>query len=118
MLGARPSSWDTDSASGHEHEHEETYSRWLHETTATFDRDRLQQALTAFPDAVLRVKGVVFVAGRAEPPAVHRVGRRVTVAGAPASSSLDRTSRLVAIGHRADFDLALLTRLVDGALAP
>ena len=118
VLGARPSAWDTDGASGHDHEHEETYARWSHETAAPFDREKLQQALAAFPDTVLRVKGIVFVTDRAEPLAVHRVGRRVTIADAPASSSPDRTSRLVAIGHRAGFDPDLLTRLIEGALAP
>ena len=117
VLGARPPAWDTDGASGHDHEHEETYARWSHETAAPFDRAKLQQAIAGFPDTVLRVKGIVFVTDRAEPLAVHRVGRRVTIADAPASSSPDRTSRLVAIGHRAGFDAALLTSLVEGALA-
>ncbi len=115
VLGGIAPSQDAKPSPPHDHEHEEAYARWSHETSAPFDSDKLQQALTAFPDTVLRVKGIVFVTGRHGPLAIHRVGRRITIADAP--SSTDRTSRLVAIGHRSGFDPALLTRLVDGALA-
>lgn len=118
VLGGGKSFRDTDCAPAHdhEHEHEDGYRRWSHESSGVFDRDKLKQALAAFPDAVLRVKGVVFVSGRAEPLAVHRVGRRITVSDVPASSAAGGTSRLVAIGHRSGFDAELLTRLVEGAL--
>jgi len=100
-----------------EHDHEEGYRRWSYESIIPFDRDKLKQSLAAFPDAVLRVKGVVFVTDRAAPLAVHRVGRRITFSEIPAAASPDRTSRLVAIGHRSGFDPTELTRLVEGALA-
>ncbi len=100
-----------------EHDHEDGYRRWSHESTTPFDRDKLKQALAAFPDAVLRVKGVVFVSERAAPLAVHRVGRRITLSELPPDASPDRTSRLVAIGHRPGLDPTELTRLVEGARA-
>ncbi len=104
-------------AHGHEHEHEDGYRRWAYQSADPFDRDKLKQALADFPDAVLRVKGVVYLSDRAAPVAVHRVGSRVTLADLPAAPTPGRTSRLVAIGHRPGFDPARLTRLVEDALA-
>lgn len=105
-----------DRTPAHDHEHEDGYRRWSHESSGLFDRDRLKEALAAFPDAVLRVKGVVFVSDRPKPVAVHRVGRRVTLADLPASSAPGGTCRLVAIGHRSGFDAALLTALIEDSL--
>lgn len=118
VLGGGKSVRDRDCAppDDHDHEHEVGYRRWSHESSGRFDRDKLKQALAAFPDAVLRVKGVVFVSDRAAPLAVHRVGRRISLADVPAFAAAGGTSRLVAIGHRSGFDAELLNRLVEGAL--
>lgn len=116
VLGGEKSSREPDCAPDHDHQHEDDYRRWSHETSGLFDLDKLKQALAAFPDCVLRVKGVVFVSDRAVPLAVHRVGRRITISDLPESVAPGGTSRLVAIGQRAGFDAALLTRLVEDSL--
>jgi G3E family GTPase len=116
VLGVGESFGSSDGMPAHDHEHEDGYRRWSHESSGLFERDKLKEALAAFPDSVLRVKGVVFVSDRAAALAVHRVGRRITVSDLPAAATAGGTSRLVAIGQRAGFDPALLTRLVEGAL--
>lgn len=116
VLGEGKSFRDTDCAPAHDHEHEDGYSRWSHESSGVFDRNKLKQTLAAFPDAVLRIKGVVFVSDQAQPVAVHRVGRRTTVSDVASLAPASGKSRLVAIGHRSGFNAKLLTRLVEGAL--
>ena len=116
VLGGRSSGREGDSAADHGSTHEDEYRRWSHESARRYDRDKLERALTAFPDSVLRVKGVVFFHDREEPVAVHRVGRRLSFSDLVASSTTGGKSRLVAIGHRSGLDPALLTCLVEGAL--
>jgi len=115
VLGGGTSFRDTNRVPTRHHEHEDGYRRWAHESPGRFDLERLKQALRAFPDSVLRVKGVVFVSDQPEPLAVHRVGPRITVSNAPASLAGCKTSRFVAIAHRTGFDAELLSRLVEGA---
>ena len=84
---------------------------------SAIDRPRLEAALARWPDAVVRVKGVVYLPdddGAPRPHVVHRVGRRWSiepVTGAPAPAG----GAIVVIARRGTVDGAdLLVDLIEG----
>ena len=52
VLGGGRSFRDMDFSPANDHEHEDGYRRWSHEISGVFERDKLKQALAAFPDTV------------------------------------------------------------------
>ena len=85
------------------------------EVDNALDRDRVEAALTDWPDSVLRVKGILRFNGH--PDGLHvvqRVGRRWSIAQAPGSLDSSRRGELVVIGlpgtlHRRDLAASLLS---------
>ena len=114
--GGQAEDRDGEAPDAHDHSHDDDYRRWSYESHRAFDRDKLKKALADFPDAVLRVKGVVFLGDGTKPMAIHRVGRRVTLVEAPAAAAESRVSRLVAIGFGSGFDTETMNDLIENAL--
>ena len=98
---------------------DEIFTTWSITTAEPFNRESLQAVLTSWPADVVRVKGIVRVAG---PPGqsdgrviVHRVGTRLTLTDAgPWTGAL---SNLVAIGLRATMDPTALDNSARSTIA-
>lgn len=69
------------------------------EVDTALDRDRVEAALQAWPDSVLRVKGILRFNNHPDRlHIVHRVGRRWSIEPARASLDSTHTGKLVVIG--------------------
>ncbi len=98
-------------------DHSHAFDSFLFEARRPFERDGLLRALEGWPDAVLRAKGIVHLAG--DPGhAYHlqRVGRRCALEAADAWPGAPET-RLVMIGPRGQLDGEALSQSLQRALA-
>lgn len=77
---------------------------FTHVTTRVFDKQWLRQTLREFPVPLLRVKGIIRLAGHAQPKVLHVVGGRIALS--PYEGRCDEHSTLVFIGRlsRSDED--------------
>ncbi len=82
------------------------FDSFVFEMTEPVDQERLEAALKAWPAAVVRVKGIVNVAG-VGPSVVQRVGRRWSVEPQPDDQN-PAIGRLLVISHRGGVDRQLL----------
>ena len=104
----RPLNGDTGTA-------EPAFDSVVIEVDGTLDRDRVEAALQAWPDSVLRVKGILRFNGHPNRlHIVHRVGRRWSIEPAPDNLDPSRSGKLVVIGlpgtlHRRDLTDSLLS---------
>ena len=89
------------SAEGHTHAHDGLGSR-LWAPPAPIDGDTLRQALSALPPGVLRVKGLVDLAGEAAPHLCQYVPGSFTLAPSSPSESEGKDRFLVLIGEDID----------------
>ena len=87
--------------------HEDQYIRWSWESRDPFRRADLEGALAALPAGVLRLKGIVTLAGEAGAWTVHCVGSRWSVTPHPSGSG----TRLVAIGLKSKISADALDAL-------
>ena len=97
--------------------HTHTFASFLFEARRPFERDGLLRTLESWPDAVLRAKGIVYLAG--DPGhAYHlqRVGKRCTLEAADPWSVAPET-RLVMIGPRGQLDGEQLSESLQRALS-
>ena len=103
--------------SGCPENHTHTFASFAFEARRPFERDGLLRTLEGWPDAVLRAKGIVHLAG--DPGhAYHlqRVGRRCTLEVAGPWSVAPET-RLVMIGPRGQLDGDELSQSLQRALS-
>ncbi|MGA9565942.1 MAG: CobW family GTP-binding protein [Candidatus Korobacteraceae bacterium] len=89
-----------------------SFSRASFENERPFDRGRLREILEALPESVIRVKGVVYVAGEGSHSFVlQKVGRHWTLeAGSPCERGA-RLSQLIMIGTWGPADIP---HLIEG----
>lgn len=99
---------------------DDVFETWTFASDLPLDRDTLCKVVAAWPDGVVRVKGIVRVASATgEPDArviVHRVGARTALTDA--GSWISGPSRLVAIAVRgamnpADLDASVVRAIVS-----
>jgi G3E family GTPase len=98
-------------------DHSHAFASFLFEARRPFERDGLLRALEGWPDAVLRAKGVVHLAG--DPGRAYhlqRVGRRCALEAVDAWPDAPET-RLVMIGPRGQLDGEALSQSLQRALA-
>jgi G3E family GTPase len=98
------------------HDHSDEFESWNWRSEHAVDAQRLRAAIRAIPSGVMRAKGILRSADRAEERLVFQmVGKRHELTTeeekAPALSSV------VAIGRRGSFDPERLTGLFDGCIA-
>jgi G3E family GTPase len=79
--------------------HDVALRRWHFTSRTPLDRDTLGHVLDALPDPIIRVKGIVDVAGQQHTQTiVQRVGRRWTLEEGPAWGLVFRRSDIVVLG--------------------
>lgn len=89
------------------HSHEDQYVRWAYVSSQPMVRAELEKALANLPTGVLRLKGIINLAGEPGSWAVQCVGTRWTI-----TPHTDRSqSQLVAIGLKARLSVAELDTL-------
>ena len=81
---------------------------------AEFDREALESALARLPDWILRVKGIVHLAGHAGPYVLYYAGGNAMLAPLD-SESTDSRCRVIAIALRDQADPTVFDRLLSGA---
>ena len=104
----QPLDGDTDTA-------DNVFDSFLLELDSPVDRARVEAALRDWPEAVLRVKGIVRFNGNAnELHVVQRVGQRWSIEKAPSNVASSHTGKLVVLGIRGTLDHRdLATSLLD-----
>ncbi|MBU0724328.1 MAG: GTP-binding protein [Alphaproteobacteria bacterium] len=100
----------------HHHDHGEEFESWSWQSAEALDEAAFLQAVRQMPPALLRIKGVLRIAGH---PAQRGIYQRVGTRGGldfdahPAPA----VSELVAIGRRGSFDAEALTTLLAGCVS-
>ena len=98
-------------------DHGQAFSSYLFESPHPFERDELLNTLEDWPDAVLRAKGIVYLAD--DPGQIYhlqRVGRRCTLEPAEPWAAAPAT-RLVMIYPRGQLDDAVLSHGLQQAVS-
>lgn len=94
-------------------DHEQQFKRWSYRRPGSFDPARLETALRALPQSLLRLKGGCLLSD-AGPRLLQMVGRDWSLT--PVAESVERDILLVGIGNEDLPDAAELDAILDGAL--
>ncbi len=99
---------------------DDVFETWSFTSDFALDRDALRHVVASWPDAIVRVKGIVRVTGTMDEPdgrvVVHRVGARTTVTDdGPWTSG---PSQLVAIAVRGTMNPAVLDATLATSIRP
>ena len=98
--------------------HESVFSRFLYRREGSFARARLEEALEALPNCLLRLKGLCRMIGEPRPMLVQMVGSRWSISPAPPQAEARWPIELVGIGTQALPGEGGLDRILDAALEP
>jgi G3E family GTPase len=97
-------------------DHEHVFRRWSYRRNGAFDQGKLEEALSALPPQLLRLKGPCRFVGRTSVSLLQMVGQDWVLSPAPNELSGGYDITLVGVGTDALPDTAILDAILDGAL--